>query len=173
MNKKTIYIIDTSAILSGKIIDLENEKIVTVHNIKQEINPPGNDYIQFQLLIEKGLVFNQPSKSSIERIEEESKKTGDFERISKIDTEILALALEYKNEGIYTPVILTDDYSIQNMANFLNIKFISISQKGITKRFKWIYRCQGCGKKFKDNIKICPICGSELKKKLNRRDNLR
>ena len=92
--------------------------------------------------------------------------------LSEIDIEILALALEYKEENKYNPIILTDDYSIQNMSNFLKIEYKNISQKGITKRFKWISRCQGCGKKFKEDIKICPICGSEIKKKVNRRENL-
>ena len=74
---------------------------------------------------------------------------------------MLALALDVNQEDEAT--IITDDYSIQNVANELKIKFNPISQDGITKSFKWTYRCSGCGKKFNENIKTCPICGALTK----------
>jgi len=161
--KSNIIIIDTSAIFSGKQLNFENKKIITIENLKKEIKAGGKDYRNFQYLIEKGLIFYKPSKESKEYIDEISKKTGDYGRLSEIDKEILALALDIKKQD-EEPVILTDDYSIQNMAEELKIKYENISQKGITKKYKWICKCKGCGKKYKDNINICLICGSETKK---------
>ena len=162
-SKTKFYILDTSAILSGKSINLENVKIVTVPDIESEIKPGGKDYQIFQFLKEKGLFYQPPSEKSINEIIKKSKETGDFQRLSNFDIKILALSLDIKNQGDES-IIITDDYSIQNIANYLDIKFEAINQIGITKRFKWINRCQGCGRKFKDNINICPICGAETKK---------
>jgi UPF0271 protein len=163
-NKKILfYILDTSAILSGKSINLKNAKIVTIPDIESELKPGGKDYQIFLFLKQKGLIYQTPSKKAINKITNKSKETGDFERLSNVDIQILALSLDIKNQGNEC-IILTDDYSIQNIANYLDIKFETISQRGITQRFKWMTRCQGCGKKFKDNISICPICGAETKK---------
>jgi UPF0271 protein len=157
------YILDTSAILSGKPINLENDQIITTSNITNEIRPGGRDYQSFKFLLEKGLILQNPSKESIKKITDISSRTGDKDRLSQIDIEILALALDINKDSEKEPYILTDDYSIQNVAHSLKIKFEVISQSGITKKFKWTYRCRGCGKKFKDNIKMCPICGAETK----------
>jgi UPF0271 protein len=155
-----IYILDTSAILSGKPINFENNKMITSNGVSNELKPGGRDYNSFQILLEKGLKIEIPSKNSIDKIRKTIKKTGDSDRLSDTDIEILALSLDNNEKEA---VIITDDYSIQNVANHLKIKFESISQSGITKRFIWNYRCRGCGKKFKENIKICPICGSDIK----------
>ena len=162
--KKTkIFILDTSAILSGKPINLDNATVVTAQSISKELKPGGRDYRSFQFLIERGLSIQSPSRESTDKIKKISDKTGDKNRLSKNDIEILALALDITQDNKKEVIILTDDYSIQNVAHVLNIKFDTISQLGITERFKWICRCRGCGKKFKEKIKICPICGTETK----------
>ena len=161
--KPKILIVDTSAILSGKPLDFKDFKIVTAPGIKKELKPGGRDYRSFEFLIEKGLTIYSPSKESIKKMNGMSKKTGDIGRLSETDLEILAIAFEIKERDIEEPIILTDDYSIQNVAQTYNIRFETISQKGITKRFKWNFICRGCGKKFKDNIKFCPICGAQIK----------
>jgi len=172
LNKKYL-LLDTSAIFSGKSIEIDDCIIITTNSVMDEINPGGKDYRNLQYLIEKGLKIFKPSNESIKKIVDISKRTGDFTRLSKTDMEILALAFEMKYVSKNNISILTDDYSIQNISNFLKINFINISQSGITKRFKWSYKCMGCGKKFKIKFKECPICGSPIKiylsksKKLN------
>lgn len=162
-NKNKTFILDTSAILSGKPINLDNCIIITPTNISNEIKPGGRDYRTYELLLEKGLILQYPTKVSIKKIIDISIKTGDKNRLSSFDIEILALALDINKDSKKEVIIMTDDYSIQNVAQTLKIKYETINQLGITKKFKWTYRCRGCGKKFKDNIKICPICGAETK----------
>ncbi len=171
--KSKIVIIDTSAILSGKPINFDDTMVVTTQGVSDELKPGGKDYQIFQFLIEKGLKINLPSRESIDEIKDISTKTGDIGRLSTTDIEILALALDFSKEKDKEPVILTDDYSIQNVANVLNIKFESISQHGIKKRFKWIYRCRGCGKKFEECIKVCPICGAATRSIISRKTNIK
>lgn len=171
--KSKTFVLDTSAILSGKPINFDNVKLVTTQGVSDELKPGGRDYREFQFLIEKGLTICLPSKNSINKIRETSTETGDVDRLSKTDIEVLALAYEIKKEESQEPIILTDDYSIQNIADYLNIGYMSISQSGITKRFKWTYRCRGCGKKFKDNISICPICGADTKKIISSKNDIK
>ena len=161
--KSRIFIIDTSAILSGKPINLDNAIMISTSSVYNELKPGGRDYQTLQFLIEKGLSMNTPSQYSIDKIKTISNKTGELDRLSEADMDVLALALDINTAGNKEAVILTDDYSIQNVAYVLNIKFESISQQGITKRFIWNHRCVGCGKTFKEKLKICPICGSPTK----------
>lgn len=165
---KKFLIIDTSAIFSGKFLNINDVQMITPYSVLKEINPGGKDYRNLQFLIEKGLKTYEPSKKSIIKIKEISEITGDYSRLSKTDIDILALALDLKNDTENNVSILTDDYSIQNVSNYLKINYLNITQTGIKKRFIWSYKCMGCGKKFEKSINICPICGSSIKNYLSK-----
>ena len=98
VKKIKIFIIDASAVLSGKPINLDDVKMVTTPGVSKEFQPGGRDYQIFQYLIEKGLTINLPSKESILKINEKSIETGDKERLSDADKEILALSLDLKKK---------------------------------------------------------------------------
>ena len=162
--KKTrLFILDTSAILSGIPINLNNIDMVTAFSVTEELSSGGKDYRIFQYLLEKGLEVLSASKKSIKVITKTAEETGDKDRLSSADVEILALALDINEDPNKNAIILTDDYAIQNIANYLDIDFKRFSQKGITKKFKWRNSCPGCGKRFKESMKVCPICGTKTK----------
>lgn len=171
--KKKLFIIDTSAILSGKPINLVDADMITTPSVSDELQSGGRDYRTLQFLHEKGLVIQSPSEESIRKIKKSAVETGDIDRLSCADVDILALALDVNKDENQEAVVLTDDYSIQNVAYFLNIKFQSFSQRGITKKFKWQYRCPGCGKQFKASIKICPVCGTETKISIGHKNHMK
>lgn len=102
-----------------------------------------------------------------------SKKVGDIRYLSEADLKVLALAMEIKEKGII-PVIITDDYSIQNIANKINIEFKSLITFGIKHRIKWILYCPACYKKYPSdyNFNSCEVCGTVLKRKPNKKSNL-
>jgi len=161
--KKHVFIIDTSAILSGKPINLGDVAMITTPSISEEFKPGGRDYRTFQFLLEKGLSIISSSTESLVTIQKTAEETGDKDRLSTADIEILALALDVNKDAGKEAVILTDDYSIQNIASTLGIKYQSFSQRGITKKYNWQYRCPGCKKQFNKSVKICPICGKETR----------
>jgi len=164
MNKKQIvFIVDTSVFLSGKPLHIEDATLITASGVSSEIQPGGRDFRSFELLQEKGLRIESPSKQSLKEMKTIAEKTGDIMRLSPADLEVLALAYDFSNKENMEVIILTDDYSIQNVANAAHMSFLSFSQKGITKRFKWISRCPGCGKRFNESQKVCLICGTETK----------
>ncbi len=171
MKKKKVFLIDTSAILSGKPLVLDGV-MVTTPLVEKEFSPGGRGYRILQFLLESGLEVRSPSKKMFKIVEEAASDTGDIGSLSPADKELLALALELRNmdEDV---TILTDDYSIQNTASQLGIEFKSITQHGITKKFKWIWRCRGCGMVFTERIKACPRCGSEVKRIPKCRETLR
>lgn len=150
-----MYVLDTSAILSGKIFE---NKIVTSPKVLKEIKPKGHSWRIFEFLKSKGMELISPPKEAVEIVKKKAKQTGDFVKLSEVDIEIIALAYYLK------ATLLTDDYSMQNVAKELGIKFRSVVEKGIKEKIYWIFKCKYCGKTFKNYYKECPICGGELKK---------
>ncbi len=170
--KKQVFIIDTSAILSGKPINIDNVIIVTTPAVSDEFSPGGRDFRTFELLKEIGLAIHAPSKDAIDCVKKTAQETGDNRRLSLADIEIVALAIDINKKPDQEATILSDDYSIQNVASTLDIKFQGFLQKGITKKFKWVSRCPWCGKQFNEIKKICPICGTATKSSLSQKKNL-
>lgn len=158
------YVIDASAFLSGIDFSLENE-LYTSPMIVKEIKH-GKMHKKLEYMIDSGLKVISPSENAKEKVRIFAKKTKDINRISMPDLEILSLAIDLD------AVLLTDDYSLQNLASVLNIKYQSIIQKGITKEIEWHYRCRGCGRYWEKMYKECPICGSMLKTTFKRSKNL-
>jgi rRNA maturation endonuclease Nob1 len=170
--KKKFFIIDTSAILSGKPIVITDAAIITTPGVSDEFSPGGRDFHIFELLKETGLMIQMPSNEAQTTVKQTAQETGDDRRLSVADIEIVALALDINKKPDQEATILCDDYSIQNVASTLNIKFQGFLQKGITKKFKWVSRCPGCGKQFNEIKKICPICGTATKSSLSQKKNL-
>ncbi|MFO7678044.1 MAG: nucleic acid-binding protein [Thermoplasmatota archaeon] len=161
--KKKIFIIDTSALLSGKSINLGDQKLITVSGVSNELKEGGRDYQNFQFLLEKGLIIMDPTPASLQKIKKTAQETGDINKLSTTDIQLLALAYEITTNTNTNTIILTDDYSIQNVATTLHLSFEQISQKVIQKKYQWYTQCKGCKKIFTTSKKICPICGSETK----------
>ncbi|MBN2599462.1 MAG: NOB1 family endonuclease [Candidatus Thermoplasmatota archaeon] len=170
--KKKVFIIDTSAILSGKPITIHDAVLVTPPGVSNELNPGGRDFRMFEILKETGLTVQAPSKEAIRSVLTTAQETGDDRRLSNADIEIVALALDINKKQGHEAIILSDDYSIQNVASTLGLQFQGFLQKEITKKFKWVSRCPGCGKQFSEIKKICPICGTTTKSSLSQKKHL-
>jgi len=112
------------------------------------------------------LKIRVPRKEFVEKVREFSKAAGDVLYLSEADMQVLALALELK-ELAGSPVLVTDDYSIQNVAKSLNIEFASLLTFGIRFFFQWVLYCPACRKKYPQDYKFkkCEVCGTELKRK--------
>ena len=130
--------------------------------------------MRFNTAIEIGkLTIKSPKSSTIDEVKDASKKVGDMRYLSEVDLQVLALALELKGTEL-APLIVTDDYSIQNVANKIGIAFTPLMTFGIKQRFKWILYCPGCYRKYIPEFKYkeCQICGTELKRKPKKKTGL-
>jgi UPF0271 protein len=124
-------------------------------------------WVRFNAAVESGkLRVRMPKERSMRMVRESSKAVGDVLYLSAADLRVLALALELKDEG-YSPSIVTDDYSIQNVANHLGVSFSSLMTYGIRYRLHWVLYCPACHHKYPADYKLknCKICGTVLKRK--------
>ena len=114
-------------------------------------------------------------RSPLKKYQIEAKKIanniGDSHLLSETDLDLLALALELKRTGA-NPKIVTDDYSMQNVASQMKIEFIPLSTSGIKQVLEWARYCPACYKKYTGNYNssICSICGTKLKRKPTRKE---
>jgi UPF0271 protein len=127
------------------------DEILTVQEVVNEVK----DKVSSMKL--SGLNFRivEPSDNSIKEIKKIAKETGDLEKLSKTDIKILALAKENNC------TIISDDRCIQNVAERLEIQYVSVFNQKITSLITWKKYCRSC-KKFYDGKDICPVCGSKL-----------
>ncbi|MDE1844175.1 MAG: nucleotide-binding protein [Thaumarchaeota archaeon] len=139
------------------------EQSFTTPLVFEEIKHIKKSHNAVQTLIDLGrLKIVEPEEKFIKFILEESKHTGDLSELSKEDMSVLALCVQLNGE------LVTDDYTVSNVARHLNLKVIPIMTKGISKVLDSVYSCPACNKNFK-KMSDCPICGSKLKKKSSQR----
>ncbi len=167
---RRIVVLDTSAFLAGFDPFASSEDQVTVPSVEEEIIRNSMICTRFRAAIESGrLKVKAPSTEFLNKTKISATKLGDSHLLSKADTELLALALEFKAEG-FIPQIVTDDYSIQNVATQVGIVFLALATFGIKRLLEWIRYCPACHKEYPSNCtsKECLICGTQLKRKPRR-----
>jgi UPF0271 protein len=173
MNERAI-VLDTSAFIAGFDPLTVPEKQYTVPEVRRELAAGSMPWMRFKAAVEnKKLMIRKPKDSFIQEILEASRKVGDMRYLSEADLQVLALALELKAEGL-TPLVVTDDYSIQNVANKVGVEFTSLLTFGIKFRFKWVLYCPACYRKYPPDykFKVCEVCGTELKRKPKKKTRL-
>lgn len=149
------YVLDATVIRSGMQTSGQDEWFTT-QSVMKELRK-GKAEKDAGLLSDIYLKVLIPSSESRARVESQAKQTGDLDRLSETDLDVLALALELG------ATIVSDDYSIQNVARYTNLNYISGVQPGIKEVYAWSLRCKGCGRFYERNIDNCPVCGSGLK----------
>ncbi len=150
------YVLDTSVILSGKDIPMTGDMYIPP-SVFDEIKKGGRWYNKLQRMLSAGLGIVTPPGPYMVEVKQKAKRTGDYLRLSPTDMEVLALALFLKAD------IITDDYSIQNLARALEIGYSGLAEEGIKKEFKWGYRCEKCYRYYKDPGEECFVCGGKIK----------
>jgi UPF0271 protein len=148
------YVLDTSALISGE--DFMGGEFYTTFSAVKEAQKKGMTP-QLESILDIKIKSMNPGKKHVEVVVAQSEKTGDIKRLSPTDIEILALARELD------AMILSDDYSIQNLANEMGLKYHGVLIKEIEEKIYWTYKCRGCGKPFEKPHKKCPVCGSGIK----------
>ena len=145
------------------------EEQFTTPKVTEEIRVESMISLRFKTAIENGKVqIKVPSEESLKEIRKVAATVGDVHLLSETDIQVLALALESKNAG--NPEIVTDDYSIQNVASKLGLEFISLATFGISRVLKWIRYCPACYRLCPHDFKgkTCMVCGTSLKRKPER-----
>jgi UPF0271 protein len=113
---------------------------------------------RLEALLAAGLSVRSPSKESLGRVALAAGETGDAPRLSRADTDLLAVGLDLG------ATVVSDDYAVQNVALSLGLGVQGILQAKARPR-KWKFRCPGCNRRYAA-AGTCPECGSSLKRTL-------
>lgn len=172
--EKKIVVLDTSAFVAGFDPFSINEEQYTVPMVREEIRENSIAWIRFKTAVDNGKIkVVTPDTAFLDKVKTSATAVGDTVFLSEADVQVLALALELKTEG-HPTLMVTDDYSMQNVANQMNVQFTSLATFGIRFRLQWMRYCPACHKKYPPDYKFktCQICGTELKRKPIKRNNL-
>lgn len=159
-----VYVLDSSGIIGGFISRKKpnfttSQVIMEIKDIKSQIF--------LQSAMEDGLItIKEPAVEDIEKIKEVTAESGDTLRLSQADKQIIALALTLKKDNM-SPVVVTDDYSIQNTLKIMKIPFKSVLTRGIGDVVGWVKFCRGCKRVYPPEYSSseCEICGSTISRK--------
>jgi UPF0271 protein len=158
-NSSSRYVLDAGAFYAG-IPFLSSGSYYTTQVVFNEVKHIKKSLGALEALVDTGgLQVIEPDRNRLENAMTAAKKTGDYQKLSREDFSIIALALQLES------TLLTDDYAVANVAAALKIPVKSTLSKGIKETRKWIAYCSGCGKAFGPEAKVCPLCGNKLKRK--------
>jgi UPF0271 protein len=164
-----IFILDATALISGLDPNVIDRTLWTVAEVIDEIKDSQSKF-RIEMAIENKMIkIGQPSATTITKIQTTAEKSGDIVVLSDTDIKVLSLALELKEAG-HEVVILTDDYSIQNVASRLKIESKAYTTAGIRYEIKWELYCPSCFhsiemRNTKRKQVFCEICGSKMKRR--------
>jgi UPF0271 protein len=167
---KRVMVLDTSAFVAGFDPFTIREEQVAPPMVEEEVKRNTMTMLRFSMAVESGrLKIFQPSQAFLEKVKSCATSIGDSFFLSETDLQVLALSLEINARGD-TPQIVTDDYSIQNVATKLGIGFVSLATFGIKRLLTWIRYCPACHRTYPSNFKDseCLVCGTQLKRKPQR-----
>ncbi|MEM3507089.1 MAG: hypothetical protein QW589_02275 [Candidatus Bathyarchaeia archaeon] len=170
-----VFVVDTSAFIAGFDPFSVEEKVYTVPEVWKELVENTIPYFRFETSYNCGrLKVKSPSLKTKKTVIKKAIEIGEKLALSEADLKILALGLDLKLKG-EEPIIISDDYSIQNMAESLGLKYSSLITFGISYRFKWIFYCPACFKKYpqSNGLNVCIVCGTTLKRKVLKKKSLK
>ena len=148
------------------------EEQYTTPKVEEEMKSDSMTALRFSTAVESGrLEIRVPRQEFLERVKASATSVGDSFYLSATDMEILALALELKAAG-KVPQVVTDDYSIQNVATQLGIEFVSLATFGIRRLLNWVRYCPACHREYPANYRstTCAVCGTRLKRKPRKKE---
>jgi rRNA maturation endonuclease Nob1 len=155
-----LLLLDAAGILEAP--NITPSECVTVPEVTGEISPGGSAYRRLEQLLAAGLRVQASSNASLARVKRTAQEAGNWGRLSPADASILALALDLPRGKL-----VTDDYTVLDLAKRLGISTQTIRTKGIDVTKDWIARCAGCGRAYEESIagRPCPVCGAEVRLK--------
>ncbi len=169
-----LLVLDTSAFVAGfDPLSIAGDKYI-VPLVEQEIIGNSMASVRIKAALENGrLRIIDPRGSFVDRVKRSASEVGDKFLMSDTDIQVLAGALELKQKG-RNVMILTDDYSMQNVADAVGLGFCSLATFGIKYRLEWMRYCPACHKRYASDYaaKTCDVCGTQLKRKSIKKNDL-
>jgi len=159
-------ILDASAFIQG--YDSSEGDVIqcTVPAVREELRDEIT-LLRYESSVASGKLREvEPEPAYADRIEGVAEEMGEAHKLSGADKQLLSLALQLLAEGD-APFIVSDDYSVQNMADRLGIGYMGLATRGIKRRLRWSIYCPGCRRTYgiMPEGGVCPVCGTALKRR--------
>ena len=159
------YVLDSSAFIQG-FTEFAGARCVTSQTVLDEVLGRGVLQSRLRNMVEQQVIkLLRPAGASLRKAMEAARETGDMKKLSGADLDVIALALDERRKG-FQPVIVSDDYSMQNVATKLRLSSTGAALPGIRRQLSWIWYCPGCFRTY-ENVEsdVCLACGTRLKRK--------
>lgn len=166
-----VLVLDTSALIMGlDPLGLQLDTY-TVPEVAEELRVQTGPSYRLTFSSSSGkLRIQSASAKALQEVVDKASSLGDRLVLSRADSSILALAIDLREEG-KIPIIVSDDYAVQNVAEEMGVAYHSLSSLGIRQKYKWIYYCPACFKRYSSgDMQICTVCGTKLKRKTLRKE---
>jgi UPF0271 protein len=168
-----VYVIDSGVLFSTWTKKVLDGTFTTTMAVVDEIrNRPSILRMGILETLDR-LEKETPASDSIRAAAKAADETGDKTVLSETDIELIALAYSKMKDGTRTTLVSTD-MAVLNTAKHLGIDIIDP-----TGRFKddieWIMVCPACGHKSKQHKTgiECPVCGTQMRRKVLRKSRKR
>ena len=162
---KLTLVLDTAAFIAGTP-DFSHGTFLTVRGVVNEL---GTDVI-VKARLEAALESNrvsvyEPSDEQVKSVLEQAALSGDMKKLSGTDIQILATALSERKKGTRV-IIVSDDYSLQNVARQLGVETLGVILPGIKTTLNWVWYCSSCHRVYDSTTSgNCLFCGGEVKRR--------
>jgi len=155
------YVLDTTALLAGLQLSLPRSYTTSqaVEEVRDHVN---REKVRLAITIGR-LETLDPGPRSVKEVVKAAQRIGEGQSLSNTDISIAALALDLLRKGM-KPVVVTDDYSLQNLLTHLGVEYKPLRTRGIQRPRRYKLVCPACGYRARGNETYCPRCGSKLKR---------
>ncbi|MFX0045441.1 MAG: NOB1 family endonuclease [Candidatus Hermodarchaeota archaeon] len=169
----TIYVLDAAALFSQWTLQNPDSSLLTTPSVLNElVNRPSQERAQ-RLISTDRLRVEAPGPKHVKAVKKAAEHTGDLGVLSKVDTELIALALQEKERNKRVTVVSTD-LSVLNTAALLGISILDPGKR-MKHLVRWRLKCPACDHE-EDFVAVrmeCPVCGTEMKRKAGDKRNMR
>jgi len=159
------YVLDSSVLIQG-FSEFGDARCVTSQLVIDEVL--GGEVLRSvvrNMVERRAIRVRRPTPRSLGEAKEAARETGDIKKLSEADLDVIALALDEQKEG-FQPVIVSDDYSVQNVASKLRLSSTGAALPGIKRQLSWMWYCPACFRTY-ERVEgdVCLACGTHLKRK--------
>ncbi|MEM2214501.1 MAG: hypothetical protein QXD66_06455 [Candidatus Nezhaarchaeales archaeon] len=159
-------VVDANVLLMDNVVQyLQKYRCFTIPEVIDEIKTIRHKVCVEVLLDLKVLNVINPDRSFIDKVLEIARRSGDISSLSRTDLKVLALALQLHEQGL-DPLLMTDDYTVQNLASRLNLRWRNVKIDAIKRRIRWRYLCTACGEEYSKYLEECRVCGHRLRREV-------
>ncbi|MDK6028432.1 DNA-binding protein [Ignisphaera sp. 4213-co] len=127
---RKVLILDTAAFIAAAPLYLYDKLLYTTPSVINEVK--DSESVQRLMLAQAvdRLIIEEPSKEFIKKAVDAAKRLKIFDKLSKTDIDVLALALQLLSKG-FNVTVLTDDYDLQKVLKSMGIDFKAVKTIGI------------------------------------------